>query len=62
MGEDVSRNQPIVLRGKAAEDFERYRKSKPTKEEIAYFKKCEKIYRDSCLPPKLKKTTGRRAT
>ncbi|RNJ80613.1 MAG: hypothetical protein D9C04_00735 [Nitrosopumilus sp. B06] len=49
--------QPIVLTGKYAREFEAYQKRKGTKEEIAYFKKCEKFYRDSC---KLKKSKSKR--
>ena len=38
-------NQPISLKGKDAIAFEKYQKREGTKEEIAYFKKSDEVYR-----------------
>ncbi len=37
-------NEPAILRGQDAIDFDKYMKRKGTKKEIAYFKKCEEYY------------------
>lgn len=39
---------PIVLRGKAAKEFEKYQKTPATKEEIKHFKNAEKLYLKYC--------------
>ena len=37
--------EPISLKGKDAIAFEKYQKREGTKEEIAYFKKADEVYR-----------------
>ncbi len=43
-------NKPIVLKGKHAEEFEKYQKRKSTPEEIAFAKRAEKFYLKHCEP------------
>ena len=47
---DMDPNKPIVLKGRHAEEFEKYQKRKGTPEEIAFAKRAKKIYLKHCEP------------
>jgi hypothetical protein len=42
-------NRPVVLKDKAAKDFEKYLKRTPTKKEVDYCKKADELYSSNPL-------------